>query len=150
MAEIIQSLWIGESLGPLQEISIASFLHHGHEYHLHCYQKIGNVPSGVVVEDASETLPESAIFCYPSGAERGSVAAFANLFRYKLLLERGGWWVNTDVVCLRPFDFAGPAVLAGEAAQDSYTVTNALMRLPAGHPVARLCYKAAEQEDPRN
>ena len=94
MAEIIQSLWIGESLGPLQKLSIASFLNHGHEYHLHCYQKIGNLPSGVVVKDASETLPASAIFYYQNGPGRGSVAAFANLFRYKLLLEKGGWWVQ--------------------------------------------------------
>lgn len=149
MAAIIQSLWIGESLGPLQELSIASFLFHGHEYHLHCYQKIGNVPSGVVVKDAGETLPASAIFSYPSGPGCGSVAAFANLFRYKLLLEKGGWWVDTDVVCLRAFDFAAPVVLASEATRDSYKVTNALMRLPAGHRVARLCYEAADREDPR-
>ncbi len=147
MAEIIQSLWIGESLAPPQELSIASFLHFGHEYHLHCYQKVGNVPSGVVIKDANDTLPASAIFHYQQGPERGSVAAFANLFRYKLLIESGGWWVDTDVVCLRPFDFPDPVVLASEATQDSIKVTNALMKLPAGHPIARLCYELADQED---
>jgi hypothetical protein len=46
MAEIIQSLWIGDALGPLQELSIASFLHFGHEYHLHCSKTVDNVPPG--------------------------------------------------------------------------------------------------------
>jgi hypothetical protein len=28
-------------------------------------------------------------------------------FRYKLLLERGGTWCDTDMVCVRPLDFLG-------------------------------------------
>ena len=43
-----------------------------------------------------------------------SFAGFSNFFRYKLLLEKGGWWVDTDVVCLAPFDFPTPYVFASE------------------------------------
>ena len=39
-------------------------------------------------------------FTYKKGKGAGSHAAFSNLFRYKLLADRGGWWVDTDVVCL--------------------------------------------------
>ncbi len=36
---------------------------------------------------------------------------FANFFRYKLLLEKGGWFVDSDTICMRPFDFDNEYVL---------------------------------------
>lgn len=36
------------------------------------------------------------------------------MFRYKLILERGGWWVDLDTVCLRPFDLDLEHVFASE------------------------------------
>jgi Alpha 1,4-glycosyltransferase conserved region/Glycosyltransferase sugar-binding region containing DXD motif len=148
MADIIQSLWIGDSLGPLQLLSISSFLHFGHEYHLHCYQPIRNVPAGVVICDGNDTLPASSIFSYQYGPGKGSVAAFSNLFRYKLLLDQGGWWVDTDFVCVRPFAFPEPEVFASEAHKDSYQLTSAAMKLLPNHPVARACYEFAVRQDP--
>jgi hypothetical protein len=101
--------------------------------------------------DANEILPASTIFTYPHGPERGSYGAFANLFRYKLLLERGGWWVDTDLVCLKPFDFSEAAIIASEANKDATNdatkVANAAMKLPPGHRVARHCYEFSRQCD---
>ncbi len=45
---------------------------------------------------------------------RGSVADFANFFRYKLSLEKGGWWTDMDYVCLTPLDFADDLVFGSE------------------------------------
>jgi len=77
-----------------------SFLDHGHAYQLYTYSPELKVPSGVEVKNAAELFDPDAYFTYKSGRGAGSHAAFSNLFRYKLLAERGGWWVDTDVVCL--------------------------------------------------
>jgi hypothetical protein len=147
MAEIIQSLWIGRPLSLIEQLSITSFLGKGYEYHLYCYKKIEGIPHGVIVRDAAEILPASEIFYYPRGAGRGSVAAFANLFRYKLLLERGGWWMDTDMVCLRRLDFAEPVVFAGQRVPGGTQATNSAIKLPQGHAVSRQCHEAASRED---
>jgi hypothetical protein len=97
----MQGLWIGTELSALERLSIASFLEHGHEYHLYVYGDVRNVPEGTTIKDGGEILPASLIFQY---REHKSFSAFANFFRYKLLLENGGWWVDADTICLRPFD----------------------------------------------
>lgn len=107
---IIQSLWIGDSLSKLCKISIRSFIKLGHTYHLYTYGKLGDIPEGVVVRDGNEILPESEIFRY----KNGSVSAFSNAFRYKLLFDRGHYWVDTDFVCVRRFDFRQDYIIGSE------------------------------------
>ena len=109
--KIIQGLWIGPTLSQMEQLSIASFLANGHDYHLFVYDDVKNIPVGTTLKDANEILPAAAIFQY---AGRPSYAGFANFFRYKLLLERGGWWADTDTVCLRPFDFDERYVFSSE------------------------------------
>lgn len=147
--DVIQSLWIGSALGPLERLSAASFMKQGHEYHLYTYGPLENVPPGVVVIDGNEILPASSIFSYQSGFGSGSVSAFSNLFRYKLLLERGGWWADADVVCLRAFDFAEPLVLAGEYHRNHpRQIASAVIRSPSGHVLMQKCYNTARESDP--
>lgn len=100
----MQSLWIGSPLSILEQLSIASFLANGHPFHLYTYDEIGNVPNGTVVLDANEIMPPP---------EPGTViAAFSDLFRYKLLIDKGGWWVDTDIICLKPFVFPDAPIRA--------------------------------------
>ena len=47
MTDPIQSLWIGGELSPMEQLSIASFLAHGHEYHLYSY---GEVAASAVIK----------------------------------------------------------------------------------------------------
>ena len=47
--------------------------------------------------DANDILDKKYIF----RRWTGNLATFADIFRYKLLYERGGWWVDLDLVCLR-------------------------------------------------
>ncbi len=67
---------------------------HGHSLSLHCYQDI-DVPAGVKKVDARQTLPFEEFFVFEN-----SPSAFTNIFRYKLIAETGGWWIDTDVLCL--------------------------------------------------
>lgn len=118
---IVQSLWIGTNLSTLERLSIQSFLAHGHQYHLYAYDEF-EVPKGAVIRDASAILPRESIFTYASGFGQGSHSAFSNLFRYALIREHGGWWVDTDVVCLKRFDFDEEFVFATEREDDGSTL----------------------------
>ena len=102
MKDVIQSLWIGPRLSMMERLSIASFLQNGHSYILYAYGPVEGLPEDAELKDANEILPSCVIFTY---AEYATCSGFSNFFRYKLLLERGGWWVDTDMICLRPFEF---------------------------------------------
>ena len=129
----------------LEQLSIASFLAHGHEYHLYCYGAVANVPRGAVLKSAEEILPEAAIFQY---RQHPSYAGFSNFFRYRLLLEKGGWWVDTDVVCLKPFEFDPPYVFATERIQGGEVAASAVIRVPRGSEIMafnwRICFSCPD------
>jgi mannosyltransferase OCH1-like enzyme len=143
---IVQGLWIGPELSRLEQLSIASFLHHGHDYHLYVYDRVGNIPAGVTINNGNEILPASSIFQYQKQA---SYAGFANFFRYKLLLERGGWWVDTDLVCLKPFDFPAEHVFATEVCEGREVVNSGIIKAPAGSPVMDYAWSVCRQKDPQ-
>ena len=97
---IAQFLWIGSELSRLERLAIRSFLDHGHECHLYAYEDVGQVPAGTVLKDANEVIPRRHIFATSKG-----YATFSDLFRWELLLRNGQLWIDTDVICLRPFAF---------------------------------------------
>lgn len=146
MNKVIQGLWIGPELSVMEQLSIASFLENGHEYHLYVYDAVKNVPEGAVIRDAVEILPGSRIFQYKNQA---SYAGFANFFRYKLLLERGGWWVDTDVICLKPFEFADEYVFATEKDGEREVISSGVIKAPAGSEVMKYAWDVCEQKDPQ-
>ncbi len=131
--KIINGLWVcdkGGLLSNMERLCIHSFCANGHDFRLWVYNEIANVPkpiNGGKVElcDANEILPASKIF-----KRYNSLSCFADYFRWKLLAERGGMWVDMDMVCLRPFDFPEDVVFAG--ASDLGLNINVL-KFPAGH-----------------
>jgi hypothetical protein len=92
----------------MEQLSLCSFLKNGHEVHLYAYDEVQGVPSGVKVLDGESIVPRSE-YDYRNFINNGT---FADYFRYKLLLEKGNWWVDTDLVCIKPFDFAEGYVFA--------------------------------------
>lgn len=143
----IQSLWIGKSLSALECLSINSFLKHGHEFHLYCFEEVANIPPGVTVKEARHILPPEKIFKY---REYDSYAGFSNLFRYKLLLEKGGYWADLDVVCLRPFDTEDDYVFPSERTMDinGYTICNCIIKAPPASAIMEYCFTTAASCDP--
>lgn len=117
----IQSLWIGGELSLFEWMSIASFIKNGHDYYLYAYKNI-KVPQGAVLKDADRIIPKKNIFRNEIWSK--SYTQFANIFRYKLLLEKGGWWCDTDVVCLKRFDFKKKYVFGY---QDERLICNAII-----------------------
>ena len=111
--KIVHGMWIGSELSKLELLTLHSFAHFGHEFHLWAYDDLSayEFPRGVYVEDAEEIIPRGRVFAKKrsdreTGVGRNSYGApFSDLFRYKLLLEHGGIWADMDVTCLRPFNF---------------------------------------------
>jgi mannosyltransferase OCH1-like enzyme len=146
--KVVQSLWIGDRLPVLQQLGVRSFLSHGYDYHLYTYGHLTGVPPGTTLKDGNEILSVDAIFRYAEGFGKGSYAAFSNVFRYQLLWGRGGWWVDTDVVCLRPLDDDSDYVFATERDTDGtiYCATS-VMRAPIGAPILEYCLAVARAKD---
>jgi mannosyltransferase OCH1-like enzyme len=132
----------------MERLSIASFLRHGHDYRLFTYGPVEGVPAGAVVEDARSILPESMIFQY---REHASYAGFSNFFRYKLLLERGGWWVDTDTVCLAPFDFDASYVFGSQSFGDGREIPSASpLKALAGSPAFAYAWESCISRRPED
>lgn len=138
---IIQCLWIGKKVSRMEKLSMKSFLGNSHIIHLYAYDYIEDVPEGVVIMNANEIIPEDKIFRYKNN---GSYAGFANLFRYKLLLEKGGFWSDLDIICLRPLLADEKFVFASERLpNDGIQVNNCLIRVPKNSDIMHYCYTVA-------
>jgi mannosyltransferase OCH1-like enzyme len=143
--KVIQGLWIGSELSVMEQLSVTSFLLNGHEYHLYVYDDVKNIPVGTVLRDANEVLRSAKIFQYKQHA---TYAGFANFFRYKLLYERGGWWADTDTICLQPFDFPEPHVFATEICRGLEVVNNGIIKAPAGSEAMSRAWEVCQTKDP--
>lgn len=150
----IQGLWYGSvTIGQMESLSIASFMRHGHEYHLYSYEEIENLPKGAVNKDARQIYPTFEQIKNKDGKILG--AAFSDLFRYKLLLEKGNYWADLDVVCVKAFDFKEERVLAAERhrpnARPTYRINGVgntgincnVMKFPAGSEEMSYCFEKA-------
>ena len=145
MNKTIQGLWVGAALSVMEQLSIASFLNNGHEYHLYVYDELKNIPVGTVVKDANEILPSSRVFQYK---QYPSYAGFSNFFRYKLLLERGGWWADTDTICLKEFDFKENYVFSSEVHKGLEVINSGIVKAPAGSEVMAYAWGVCQTKDP--
>lgn len=127
---VIQMFWHGAPLSRIERLAVSSFLQNGHRVDLYVYDEPTGIPAGASVKDAAQILPRSTLFRHK---RTQSLAAFADWFRYRLLYERGGIWVDADMVCLRPFDYEEEEIYAW---QDDKYINNAVLGLPAGHALA--------------
>jgi len=135
-----RSFWFGGDLSPVEHLCLKSFLEHGHRFQLYAYEEVGNVPQGCELLDAATVVPHEQLFVYTHGDHAGTPAGFACLFRYTLLDRYGGWWVDTDVLCL------GPAIPEPEyvfAMQDDDYYNVAILRAPPGGLLIRTALERA-------
>lgn len=88
-------MWIGDSISKIQEISMSSFLYHGHDVSLFVYNKNLVVPNGIKKIDARKIIPESEIF-----KVKNTYAAFSDIFRYQMINKTGLPWVDADTICV--------------------------------------------------
>jgi Alpha 1,4-glycosyltransferase conserved region/Glycosyltransferase sugar-binding region containing DXD motif len=136
-----QSFWHGEALSPYELFCLQSFVTCGYDVDLYTYNANLVVPAGVRVCDAASLVSRDRVFVYQAeGFGKGSPSAFSNFFRYKLLVEKGGWWIDTDVVCLTD---RIPLVDEFYARQDADLVACGTMYFKPHHPVMVRCLEQA-------
>lgn len=131
----LASLWIGNSLSGIEQLSAQSFLDHDNALTLYSYEEVSNVPAGVEIRDAREIFDAGRILRHEG---KGSPAIHADLFRYQMLAKTDQIWVDLDMVALRPFAFSSPHVYGWENADQ---VNNAVLGLPAQSQTLRRLLK---------
>lgn len=141
---VIQGLWVGDRLPTMQQVSVASFIANGHDFHLYTYAPLAGVPAGTVIKDANEIIPESKVFL---NAKHNTYAAFSDFFRYKLLLDKGGWWTDVDMICLRPFDFAEPYVFSSEHDLAHEQTNTGVIKAPRGAALLQHVWDVCESKN---
>ena len=147
--KVINGLWIGNKLSIIELLTIKSFLYHGHDFHLWVYDKIETpLPNGVIINDANTIIPAKDIIVRKyndpvTGVGKGSVGApFSDMFRYKLLYEQGGWWVDMDVTCLKPLDFDTPYFFRDHMSLD---VIGNVIKCPKGSELMHNTYNEVKE-----
>ena len=115
-------------MGAVERACLKSILRQGHSLALYCYAPPAGVPEGVELRDAAEIVPENRIIRHKTG----SVALFANWFRYELQRRGLGTWLDTDAYLLKPLESEKPYLL-GEF--EPGRINNGLIRIPPDSPL---------------
>ena len=101
--------------------------------------------------DANDIIPNERVFRYrfsnQFGHGKGSVSGFSDIFRYKLLYDHGGWWVDMDVTCLRSLDMEKPYFFRPH---HELTLVGNVMKCPKGSELMARCYEQASQQVDEN
>lgn len=128
---VIQSFWTGP-ITNMERLCIKSYLDNGHEFHLYTYESLTGLPVGVKVKDANEIIPREQMEKFSNPQQ------FSDHFRYSLLFKLGGWWMDMDTVCLRPFTFSQEYVFALAPTSGTY-LYNGFLKVPAESPIMQYC-----------
>lgn len=131
MPAVFNSLWVGPRLKYLERLCLQSAVACGHHFVLWSYEpdRLKDVPAGVELRDAAEVMPRDRMASYSGN---GYVSLGANLWRYEMLAQDLGFWVDMDLIFLKPFDFAQPYVFGW---QSHGLVNNAVIGAPADSPL---------------
>src|SRR5436190_6152307 len=135
-----RSFWFGKALSPIEHLCVKSFLAQGHRFQLYAYDEVENLPQGCELLDASTVVDRDRLFLYAHGDHAGTPAGFSCLFRYTLVDRDGGWWVDSDVLCLSS-KIAEPDYVF--AMQDNTFYNVAILRAPAGGRLIRTTLERA-------
>ncbi|WP_290882558.1 glycosyltransferase [Helicobacter sp.] len=101
--------------------------------------------SNFSIKNANEIVSQDKIF-FDNRGEVG-IAAFSDYIRYYILYKEGGWWVDTDTICvqnLKSLDM--PFVFASERQKDGSIIpTTCVIKAPKGSPMLLKIIQEMEQ-----
>ena len=143
MHETIQMMWTGPHLPKMQRYCLDSFIRNGHPIELYTYHGCDYVRDGITILDAHDILPREKVFTPVIGDKIGNLSTFSDLFRYTLLAQKGGWWVDTDTYCLRPFNYTRKHLMTFDAQTYHWLVTTPFKTI-AGHKTIRHILELAD------
>ncbi len=137
----IQSFWIGNELSTLEQLSIISFLKNGHDYDLYSYENnINGLPQNVNLVDANLIIPYADFL---EMKQKLTLANISDIFRYKMLYENGGWWVDTDIVCLNNFNKIESSIMISTSWEYQWgeCANNCVLRFDKKNIIAKILYE---------
>lgn len=133
---VFRGLWLGDGLSPLHRACLQSFVKRGWSFELYTYGPLDAGP-GIELRDAAEIISEDQIFYFSDPLTGGrDIGPFSDLFRAKLLLDKGGWWCDVDTICLsNEIPHLRYAWSREWPLSDPNEVSNGLIACPAGDPL---------------
>lgn len=136
--QTVRTFWHGNAMSLYQQVCLASFVRRGHRVEVFTYSEGARFADGIHVRDAREILPGERVLRPFAGGKTG---IRANLFRYALLEQLGGWWIDPDVMLMQPDLPDGDVYIAPPDVFGRAPV--AVLKFPAHHPLmAEACEKA--------
>lgn len=105
-----------------------SVMAQGHHLTLYAYDTIEGVPGGVEIADATMILPRKAIIAHQSG----SVALFSDHFRFELLRQNKGIWLDSDMYLFKPLELESGYLLGWGEPE---LLASAVLALPPDSPI---------------
>lgn len=132
----LNALWIGDTLGAVERLTMVSAMAVGHPFRLYSYSpdRLRDVPDGVEVRDANTVVEYPALRRY---FEEGHRALGTDFFRYAMQAKGVGTWVDLDLYFLRPLDIADDYMFGWE---HETSINGAILRLPPDSAMVRdLC-----------
>ena len=129
------SFWHG-TLNPFAYGCLASFPAAGASLRVFSYDSRLDLPPGVRLEDAGAICADKSLTRRFIANGKPSIATFADMFRYRMIRDKGYCWVDADILCLTKPAFDGDGMIFCRQADAVGTslINNAVLRLPPSHP----------------
>lgn len=144
----VASFWHGPRLSALDAACLYSFVLCGFDVTLFCYAPVENAPTGIKLADAEDIVERSFVERFRVQG-RPSIPHFADYFRCCLFRQARLAWIDTDVLCLRPFSIDASRPLLAKQTVDQ--IGNAILWIPPEDPdLGRLIDAIAQKADNRD
>ena len=103
MNEVISTLWIGEHLNELSEMSMLSWLQNGYNIDLYIDKSKEFVIPGSISTNYRDriNLLDYKEISMPPNIDVANILPFSDLWRYRMLFFKGGTWLDADMFLLR-------------------------------------------------
>lgn len=133
----ICTFWHGAQLRRIDLVCLHSMLAAGFRVSLYSYAPVENLPGGIEPRDAAEIMSPEVFARLDPDDPRGDInltrLQFSDIFRIALMKRAKGFWLDTDILVLQPFDFPKDRVYL--ARENSARLGVSAMYFPPDHPV---------------
>ena len=136
MTSVFSTFWSGK-ISLREYVCINSFLAKSHKYYIYSYEKLNGLPEGAELKNAEEIISKEEYLLYKEKLPN-IWATFSDKFRYNLLHKKGGWWVDTDIICLKKeIDIKSDDTFI--CYYDNKELNNAVLKFPKGDRIMEYC-----------
>ena len=91
---VLSTMWVEGPLSYMEQVCLKSALACGHHVVLYTYFDVAGVPEGIEVRDGREVMSEDYLMKHKA---KNSWSLCSNIFRYFLMRDATGFWIDTDV-----------------------------------------------------